>query len=162
MVLSVSASSGRDKDLQTEGERMLALINYVREKAELQTREFGLLVRDTDYEFLTYDPRRLYWRSVEEDDALRRRQLPAGLTFTLAVEGRQVVLKSADAEREPESEAERERRDRERLPHVMLFSNGDVTPFALTLERADANRSITVRSNEQGQIELQGLQEPRR
>lgn len=160
-VLSIGAV-GRDTDLEKEGERLNALLNYAREKAELQTREFGLFVNDGDYEFLTYDPRRLLWRSVEEDDALRRRELPAGLSLRLSVEGREVVLKHGADQPEPRTEEERLKRDRERLPHVMLFSNGDVTPFTLTVEREDAGRSITLNSNEQGKIESQGLQEERR
>ncbi|MBX5463217.1 MAG: type II secretion system minor pseudopilin GspH [Steroidobacteraceae bacterium] len=160
-VLSIGAV-GRDTDLEKEGERLSALLNYAREKAELQTRELGLFVNDGDYEFLTYDPRRLLWRSVEEDDALRRRELPAGLALRLEVEGRPVVLKHSQEQPEPRTKAEREKRDRERLPHVMIFSNGDITPFRLTLKREEAGRSITLSSNEQGQIESGGLQEERR
>ena len=78
ILLSVNVT-GRDRDLEKESDRLLALFNYAREQAELQTREYGVMFQDDGYEFLTYDTRRAAWRSVFEDDALRARRLPDGL-----------------------------------------------------------------------------------
>ncbi|HVY83388.1 MAG TPA: type II secretion system minor pseudopilin GspH [Steroidobacteraceae bacterium] len=161
IVLSVGIT-GRDSELEKESDRLNALLNYAREKAELTSSEFGLYLHDNDYEFLRYDGRKALWRSVDEDDALRLRELPAGLTLRLAVEGRPVVLKRAGAEKKPTTDEERDKRDKERVPHVMIFSNGDLTPFTLTVEREDAGRSITMASNDQGKIEAQPLVEPNR
>ena len=41
----------------------------------------------------------------------------------------------------------------------MLFSNGDLTPFELTLQRKDEERSVTLASNDEGEIEAQPMQE---
>ncbi|HEU4627029.1 MAG TPA: type II secretion system minor pseudopilin GspH [Steroidobacteraceae bacterium] len=161
IVLSVGIT-GRDSELEKESDRLNALLNYAREKAELTSSEFGLYLHDNDYEFLRYDGRKALWRSVDEDDALRLRELPAGLTLRLTVEGRPVVLKRAGAEKKPTTDEERDKRDKERVPHVMIFSNGDLTPFTLTVEREDAGRSITMASNDQGKIEAQPLVEPNR
>ncbi len=158
VVLSVGVT-GRDTELEKEGERTFALLNYVREKAELQTREFGLFCNDGAYEFLTFDPRKSIWRSVEEDDALRRREIPSGLKLRLVVEGRPVILKSPEDQARDEKSKTKEEREKALIPHVMLFSNGDLTPFALTLEREDAGRSITLQSNDQGKIEELALKE---
>ena len=38
-----SISTGRDRDLETESDRLYTLFNYAREQAELQTREYGML-----------------------------------------------------------------------------------------------------------------------
>jgi general secretion pathway protein H len=158
VVLSVGATSGRDSELEKESERAFALMNYVREKAELQTHEFGLYCNDGSYEFLTFDPRKSLWRRVEEDDALRNRELPAGVRMRLFVEGRPVVLKSL-AELQRETEAQREKREKERVPHVMIFSNGDLTPFQLVLEREGTTRSVTMASHDDGKIQLDELKE---
>lgn len=160
IVLSVNIA-GRDRELEQESERLLALVNYAREKAEIETREFGLFCHDNDYEFLTYDARKALWRSVDEDDALRLRQLPEGLTLHLTIEGRPIVLKRAEPRERARTEEEQEKFDRERVPHVMIFSNGDITPFRLTVEREAAARSITIASNDQGQIDAEPLQEAR-
>ena len=81
-------TSGRDQELEKESDRLVALFNYAREQAELQTREFGVMFADDGYEFLTYDNRRAEWRGVFEDDALAARKLPYGLTVALSVESR--------------------------------------------------------------------------
>jgi general secretion pathway protein H len=155
MVLSVGIT-GRDQALEKESERAFSLIRYAREKAELQTREFGLYCGETDYEFLTYDPRKNLWRSVDEDESLRLRELPDGLKLRLAVEGREVVLRAPDPRKTDE---QKEKEAKERVPHIILFSNGDLTPFSLTLQRDDPPRSVTIDSNDEGKIESGDLVE---
>jgi general secretion pathway protein H len=161
IVLSVGVT-GRDADLEKESDRALALIKYVREKAELQTREYGLYLGDHDYQFLTFDPRKQIWRPVDEDDALRARSLPEGLKLRLIVEGREVVLKAPDPK--PKKKLTKEEQEKELKafqPHVMLFSNGDLTSFSLTLERDEPARRVVISSNDKGEIEAGKLIEGR-
>ena len=151
--------AGRDSELEKESERAYNLLNYARDKAQLQTHEFGLFCNDSVYEFLTFDPRRSVWRTVDEDDILRQRQLPEGLKLRLVVEGRQVVLKTAQDQAREDSKKNKDQIEKDRVPHIMLFSNGDLTPFQLTLEREGAGRSITMASTDDGKIEKQDLKE---
>jgi general secretion pathway protein H len=144
-VLSVNLT-GRDRDLEKESDRLLALINYAREQAELQTREYGVMFQDDGYEFLTYDTRRASWRSVFEDDALSARRLPDGLGFKLSVEARPVVLT-------------RPKDSKDKTPQVMIFSNGDLTTFAATLEREGGMRSVTLTEDDKGQVVEQPMVE---
>ena len=137
---------GRDRELEKESDRLLALINYAREQAELQTREYGLMFQDDGYEFLTYDTRRATWRSVFEDDALAARRLPDGLGVKLSVEARPVVLN-------------RPKNAKDKTPQVMIFSNGDLTTFAATLEREGGLRSVTLTEDSKGQVVAQDLVE---
>ena len=151
IVISVGVT-GRDTVLEKESDRAFQLIKYAREKAELQTREFGLYCGDHDYQFLTFDPRKSLWRPVDEDDSLRLRNLPAGLKLRLVVEGREVVLRVPDnGAKKTKAQLEKEQRDR--LPHIMIFSNGDLTSFKLTLERDEPVRSVTIASTDEGAIE---------
>jgi len=149
-VISVGIT-GRDSELEKESERAFSLVKYAREKAELQTREFGLYCGEHGYEFLTFDPRKSIWRSVDEDESLRQRKLPDGLSLRLVVEGRQIVLRGTDDSKK--TEAQLEKQARERVPHIIIFSNGDLTPFKLTVERDDPLRSVTIASNDEGAIE---------
>ena len=138
VVLSVSLT-GRDNELEKEGNRLLTLVNYAREQGELQTRDYGLLVQPDGYEFVAYDVRRGGWRSVFEDDALRERKLPDGLDLKLVVEGRPVVLRRpSDA--------------KGKTPQVVIFANGDLTSFEITVEREGGVRSITVVQDDKGQV----------
>lgn len=139
---------GRDSELETESERFVTLAGYAREQAELQTREFGLWIEEGGYEFLGFDPRRGVWRSVDADEALRARDLPQGIGVSLLIEGRPIVLR-----RPPKLE--------ERIPHVMLFSNGDTTPFVLTLSRAGSEERAIIESDETGAVKLREQEERR-
>ena len=156
VVLSVGIP-GRYTDLFNERDRAFSLIKYAREKAELQTREFGLYCGDHDYVFVTYDPRRGLWRPVDEDDALRERKLPDGLKLHLVVEGREVVLKEPDDKENKKTKDEQEKEALAFQPHIMLFSNGDLTSFELTVLREDPIRRITIKSNDKGEVEASKL-----
>jgi type II secretion system protein H len=162
IVLSVGVT-GRDTELERESERTFQLIKYAREKAELQTREYGLYCGDSNYQFVTFDPRKQIWRPVDEDDALRARELPEGLKLSLIVEGRRVVLKAPEEKpNEKKSKEEEEKELRAFQPHVMIFSNGDLTSFSLTVEREDPARSVTISSTDKGEIEAGKLIEGNR
>ncbi|HVS77204.1 MAG TPA: type II secretion system minor pseudopilin GspH [Steroidobacteraceae bacterium] len=91
MLLSMSFA-GKDTDLETESKRLLSLMKYARDQAELQTRDYGVFFSQHGYEFVVYDARRGLWRRVFEDDALRERTLPSGLDFKLVVDARPIVL----------------------------------------------------------------------
>jgi general secretion pathway protein H len=138
LLLSVSLT-GRDRELEKESDRLLALINYAREQAELQTREYGIIFQDDNYEFVSYDVHRQVWRSVFEDDALVLRRLPYGLNVKLKIETRPVVLKK------PENA-------KDKTPQVMIFSSGDLTQFEVTLERDGGVRSVTIVQDEKGNV----------
>ena len=145
IMLSVNVA-GRDRDLERESDRMFTLINYAREQAELQTREYGILFQEDGYEFLVYDALLGQWRSVFEDDALIARKLPSGLGVKLIVETRPVVLRRpVDAH--------------DKTPQVMIYSDGDLTQFAVTLERDGGVRSVTVAQDDKGQVVEQPLVE---
>ena len=138
LLLSVSLT-GRDRELEKESDRLLALINYAREQAELQTREYGIIFQDDNYEFVSYDVHRQVWRTVFEDDALVLRRLPYGLNVKLKVETRPVVLKKpADA--------------KDKTPQVMIFSSGDLTQFEVTVEREGGVRSVTIAQDDKGNV----------
>ena len=147
MLLSVTLT-GRDPELEKESDRLFTLVNYAREQAELQTREFGVLFADDGYEFLTYDVRRGIWRDVFEDDALGARKLPDGLDFKLTIEARPVVLK-------------RPKDATDKTPQLMIFSNGDLTAFVATLERDGGLRSISLTEDDKGQVVEQPMKEQR-
>jgi general secretion pathway protein H len=144
-VLSMSLV-GRDRDLERESDRLLALMNYTREQAELQTRDYGILFQEDGYEFLAYDVQLGQWRSVIEDDALGERKLPDGLDMKLTVDARPVVLKRpVDAH--------------DKTPQVMIFANGDLSSFEASLERDGGVRWVTVTQDDKGQLLEQPMQQ---
>jgi len=138
VLLSVNLT-GTDHELQTESERLATLMNYARDEAEMQTRELGLACSAKGYVFYAFDPRTALWTSIKEDDALRARTLPAGLTIKLQIEGHDIVFKPPNKE-DPKK------------PDIMIFSNGDLSAFELTVERDDAVRSVKLAVDAKGHI----------
>jgi general secretion pathway protein H len=148
IMLTVTSAAGRDRDLERESDRLFTLLNYAREQAELQTREYGVLFQEDGYEFLVYDVQLGQWRGVFEDDALVARKLPDGLGLKLIVETRPVVLRRpVDAH--------------DKTPQLMIYSDGDLTQFSASLERDAGLRSVTIAENDKGQIVEQPLLEAR-
>ena len=139
---------GPDRELHTEGDRIADLMNYAQEQGELQTREMGLYCTDHSYKFLAFDARRNLWVPIDDDDALRTRTLPDALRLQLVVEGRDVVLLS------PTDEQKKKILPADLQPHIMIFSNGDLTSFKLTLARDGTDQTVTLVPDHQGKIKV--------
>jgi general secretion pathway protein H len=133
----------RDAELEREAERLDALLDYAREQAELQTRDFGFRVNRLNYQFVVFDVLRNEWRVAHEDEALRERALQEGLLPSLVIEGRPVVLE----QRWPKID--------DFKPQIMIFGNGDLTSFEFALTREGTDNRAVIRSDEQGAIRLQ-------
>ena len=133
--------TGRDPQLKTESRRLLTLMRYAHDQAQLQTRDYGIVFTRHGYQFVVYSVRHAVWRPVSEDDALRRRTLPGGLRFRLTVDARPIVLREHP---DPHPGA--------LVPQVMLFSSGDLSSFRITIDRESAGRSITLDQNQNGRI----------
>jgi len=145
------SSTRRDDQLDQEAEKLDALFDYVREQAELQTRDYGFRVNDKAFSFVVFDILGNQWRPVEEDDALREREFPEGIEPKVVVEGRTIVLdvKKKDIE--------------DYTPQIMIFSNGDLSSFEVTLQREGSQQFARVYSDEESHILLQmpGETQPR-
>jgi general secretion pathway protein H len=148
-MLSMSFT-GADRELHNEGDRLADLMNYAQEQGELQTRELGLYCTDHSYKFLAFDARRNLWVPIVDDDALRARTLPDAIKLQLDIEGREVVLATlADEQKKASAPAPADLQ-----PHVMIFSNGDLTAFRVTLAREGNEQNVTVLPNHQGKIKV--------
>ena len=139
------SGSRRDTQLDEEAERMEALFSYVREQAELQTRDYGLRIDDQKYSFVVFDILGDEWRAADEDDALREREFPADIEPTVVVEGRKIILDS------------REKKIEDFTPQVLVFANGDLSSFEVTLQRKgvdDKTKLARLYTDEQSNVML--------
>ena len=141
----------RDTELDKEAERIHALLEYVREQAELQTRDYGLRINDHAYSFVVFDVMQNQWRTNEEDDALREREFPEGLEPSVVLEGRPIVL---DVKKKTIEDFK---------PQIMVFSNGDLSSFEITLQREGGGDKARIYTDEQTNVlmMLPGETEPR-
>ena len=143
-------SVGRDSELEKERDRLYALIDYVRERAALQTVEYGLRCEQGGFRFVMYDSRQALWIEDPLDESLRARTLPAGLDLSLKIEDRQIVLPKHT---QASGSAAKGGRPLDLTPQIMLLSSGDLTSFKLTLARTAAGRSALLSSTPTMKVE---------
>jgi len=143
MLLSMSFA-GKDTDLETESKRLLSLMNYAREQAELQTRDYGIFFSENGYEFVVYDVREGAWRSVSEDDALRDRTLSSGLHFKLVVDARPIVLsEDLKAPPSPKSDSDSDAQSHARSsPHTGPIPQSDPDSDSNASSDSDSDSSL--------------------
>lgn len=132
----------RDSQLDEEAERLAALLDYTREQAELQTRDYGFRTLLSGYQFVVFDPMTAEWKVQQEDDALRERRLPEGLVPSLVVEGRKVVLDS----QWPKID--------DHKPQIIIFGNGDITSFEWRLKRLGTGQEAVISTDEQTNLQM--------
>ncbi|HEX9208016.1 MAG TPA: type II secretion system minor pseudopilin GspH [Steroidobacteraceae bacterium] len=142
-VISVNVLGG-DHEMQQEAERLQAILLQAREDATLQSRDIGLRLDETGFEFLEYDGRRELWHLIPDDPLLRARTLPPGLRLALRLEDRDVKLKPrvAETERDPIS------------PQVVLQASGDLVPFDVIFSRDGTDERRRVAGTLEGRIEV--------
>lgn len=131
---------GGDTEIDDEARRFTDVVAVAYEQAELEGRDYGLRLEPAAYEVMVFDGLR-GWIEVEGDDFLRSRELPPGLGFALQIEGRPVLLKRAET---PES----------RLPQIVTFASGEVTPYRLVLSRPASGAEISLEGAVDGTIEI--------
>jgi general secretion pathway protein H len=148
VTLSLGAA-GRDRELEQERDRIIALTSYLRDQAALQNREYGMRCHDRGYQFLVLNARSGLWEALADDTMLRPRTVPAGLSLMLDVEGRRIVLPAAVSERDKPEDL---------VPQVMLFSSGDTSLFELTLQRETTQTSVRIAPDaDSGEISASAL-----
>jgi general secretion pathway protein H len=142
-VISVNVLGG-DHEMQQEAERLQAILVQAQEDAALQSRDLGLRLDETGFEFLEYDGRTERWRGVLGDTLLRERTLPPGLRLQLRLEDRDVQLKP----RQPAT-------DRDPIyPQVILQASGELVPFDVIFSRDGTDERRRVSGTVEGRIEL--------
>lgn len=149
---------GDERSLEREARRLGSLIELVNDDATTQGRDFGIEFMTGGYRFVEYDPLLDQWFEVIGDDYLRQRDLDEGVEFELYLEERKVLLKAdaAKIEQSGEDDDDRPRRDLtdDYIPHVLIMSSGDITPFELRIERFADRSEILMAMNLAGELKI--------
>jgi general secretion pathway protein H len=132
---------GEDRGIEEEARRLTDAIALLQEQAQLEGRDYGILLETARYEFQRFDAFEQRWEAVEGDPALQSHELPADLAFELVIEGRPVLLRH---EAKPEA----------RMPQLMAWGSGEMTPYRLTFVRQGGAR-VTLVGGFDGSIEIQ-------
>lgn len=155
---------GDDDNMDREARRLSSLIQLVTDEATTQGRDFGVEFMTAGYRFVEHDPLLDQWFEVTGDDYLPQRNLEEGLEFELTLEERRILLhtEAQETAREEEEEYEPslfnrlENRDLtdDYLPHVLILSSGDVTPFDLRIIRDTDRRELLLTMSLAGELEI--------
>ena len=132
---------GKDRGLEAEGERFSDVAAAAMEQAELEGRDFGIHFSATRYEVLTYVTRRSRWESVIDDRLYAVHELPAGVTARLEIEGKPIQFNDDQA-------------GVERVPQVLMYSSGDVSPYRLSFGREGSDDVWSVDGGADGTLKV--------
>ena len=156
---------GDDRALQQQARRMSSLVELATDEAMMQGRDFGLEFSKYGYRFVEHDPLTNQWHAVVDDELLRPRQLEDDMEFELLLEDRPVELNEQVAKIEVEEDSDEtedsglgdsddRNSDDDYLPHVLILSSGDVTPFNLRLVRWSDRAEVWIEMTVAGEIQI--------
>ena len=151
VVLSLG-NLGDDRELQTEARRITSLIEMASDEATLQGRDFGLELLQTGYRFVEHDALTGQWSEVFGDELMRLRQLAQDTEFDLFLEDRRVLLDIDAADSAQNDDADDNYLSQDYLPHILILSSGDITPFRLEIVRNTDRSSVTLGVSANGEI----------
>jgi len=141
-----------DREIGRDATRLSSLIELARDEATIQGRDLGLEFLRAGYRFVEHDPLTNQWFEILGDDILRPRELSADLELELYLEDQRIVLE------DEVQETERDEDDNEGLddylPHVLILSSGDVTPFELRFQRQTDRRELQLTMSPAGVLEV--------
>lgn len=162
---------GDDDRMEKEARRLGSLIELATDEATLQGRDYGLEIMLNGYRFVEHDQLLEQWHEVIGDDTLRPRPIAEPMEFVLFLEDRRVELDADAAETVGEDEdnedgdtrlrdLDRNRnRNRDRsddyLPHILILSSGDVTPFELKILSPPGDAEVTMTMSLLGELEIE-------
>ncbi len=124
---TLSLGSNPARKVQQEAERLSALVGLAKQEALFNAQELGILFWQNGYAFMRLEQQQGV--PVTDDNELRPRTLPAGLSLVLELEGLEAEL--------PRNMEERKR------PQVFIMSSGEVTPFEADMELGGTYVSLT-------------------
>ncbi len=124
-----SIGADKDRNLETEAERLAALIELARVEALTRNESWGLFVDRTRYGFKVYDELNGTWRATPKN-TFRMRNAPPGVTFSLQVEGLSQLHDSPDRLVEGLEPSKSDDKNTD-LPQVLILASGEQTPFLI-------------------------------
>jgi len=150
---------GNDQNLQREARRLGSLIELANDEATIQGRDYGLEFLQKGYRFIEHDPLTEQWSEIIGDETLRQRHLEELMEFELFLEDRRVLLEEDAAEKERDEDEDENETNRnlidDYVPHVLILSSGDITPFELRIVRQQDRTEITMTMSLLGEFEIQ-------
>jgi len=151
VVMSVG-DGGREKNMENEAKRLVAVIKLARDEAVLLSQELSMVIDVTHYDFQRYDKKK--WLALQDERILIRHELQQGLELELEMESFIFTPKRKKSSSKDNDEEE----DDESAVRVYFLSSGEVQPFILYIREQDNPDSIRfkVMADQEGEISWEG------
>lgn len=141
----------RERSVEEEAQRLAARLMLAEQEAILQAKEIALQPTREGYQFLALEYTSANkdgeWR-VLEDDVLRPRRLPPGMSIDITAQGEG----SADPAGKQKKEGLKKGAEQDHATRIYLLSSGEITPFEARL--SDAEQQYFVIGEATGKLEL--------
>jgi general secretion pathway protein H len=139
------------QQLKQEAQRIRLVLQLAADEALLQGQEYGLKLARESYQVVQFDDEKEEWAEapLEAFDAY---QLPNDITLSLQSEGSTVDLTILNKNEEEQNQKSQE--ENELKPALLLLSSGEMTPFTLQLNSANADYKMQLSGDGLGEIRL--------
>jgi general secretion pathway protein H len=141
VTLSIS-NAGPEQVLKKQAQRFMAATELVLDETVLSGRFVGIVVDDTQYQFVLYNEGK--WVPIEQDKMLATQQLEPGISLDLMLDGMPLMQEDEDDDSwfdEPFiDELSAEEKKKNPQPQILLFPSGEMTPFELRFITVDDRR----------------------
>ncbi len=139
------------QQLKKEAQRIRLVLQLAADEALLQGQEYGLKLARESYQIVQFDNEKEEWAEAKLE-AFAAYKLPNDITLSLQSEGSSVDLTILN---KIEQQQDQKPSDESTLkPALLLLSSGEMTPFTLQLQSADAEYKMQLSGDGLGDIRL--------
>ena len=129
--------------METEMQRIQALLKLAREEAVMQDEDIALRVGENSYSFEVL--REKGWEPISDDRIFRERKV---------VDGTELALKVDNLEINFGKQQEAAGDDKIPPPRIYILSSGEIMPFELILRTQDQSLQYSLKAEQDGTVKL--------
>ncbi len=141
-----------DDEVQTEAQRLAALVTLAAQESVLHSKEHALEFGHDSYKFLILNDDTGQWQAPDDDDMLRERKMPKGIYLELYLEGHEFAF---EEEAEAAANGDGETESVASGPRVYMLSSGEMSPFEAELRHDDGEARFVVKAGITGKVEIE-------
>jgi general secretion pathway protein H len=138
-VLFTVDSSGPQKQLKRQAQKMAALTELALDQATMTGRDYGLVIGLNEYRFVELFEQR--WQPLDDPLLIEQQLNDAELLMTVdgfAWSPDQLDFSSSALFEEREVDLELDQKERKHIPQVLILSSGELTPFKIEFRLSNA------------------------
>lgn len=138
----------RGEELERETQQFTELLRLAAEQTVLRGEEWGVQIGAQDYRFLVYTEKG--WVEQTEDPLFRPRLLGGDTELEVELEGREIVLGSADDDEDKKTDV--------LTPTLFILSSGEISQFVARFSAPQTEQRFEVQADALGVLSVELLQ----